>query len=166
MFHRIRSLFQRDQPQPPDLPDIVLRPIGYVRSRVKEPMPDGWEGVVSRIILRPEYEPMLLGLDGYSHIIVLSWPHLVPAEVRGSRPQFRPRDDPAYPLMGVLAMRSQTRPNPVLVSTVRLLELKGTTLKVKGLDAVDGTPVIDIKPYLPFHDAVTDARVPNWVAQK
>jgi tRNA (Thr-GGU) A37 N-methylase len=76
-----------------------------------------------------------------------------------------PRDDESYPLMGVLATRSQIRPNPLLLTPVRLLGIKGTTLKVRGLDAIDGTPVLDIKPYLPFADAVPEAQVPEWVAK-
>ncbi len=165
MLDRIRRAFKRRPEAFPVLPHITLRPIGYVRNRVKKQMVDGWIDVESRIIVRPEYVPMLLGLDGYSHILVVFWPHLVPDEVRGSKPQLHPRDDPRYPLMGVLATRSQVRPNPVLVTTVSLAGLKGNVLKVKGLDAIDGTPVLDIKPYLPFHDAVLDATVPDWVAE-
>jgi tRNA-Thr(GGU) m(6)t(6)A37 methyltransferase TsaA len=130
---------------------------------MKTPAPDGWATVESRIVLRPECEPMLLNLVDYSHVIVVFWPHQVPAEVRGSKPQLHPRDDPQNPLMGVLATRSQIRPNPLLVTPVKLLEVKGATLKVVGLDAIDGTPVLDIKPYLPHYDSVAGARVPKWV---
>jgi tRNA-Thr(GGU) m(6)t(6)A37 methyltransferase TsaA len=108
---------------------------------------------------------MLLNLDSYSHVIVIFWPHRVPDEVRGSKPQLHPRDDEQYPLMGVLATRSQVRPNPVLTTPVALLGIEGATLRVRGLDAIDGTPVLDVKPYLPHHDAVPDARVPEWVSQ-
>jgi tRNA-Thr(GGU) m(6)t(6)A37 methyltransferase TsaA len=161
----VANPFKRDPEPFPDLPEVSLRPIGYVRNRVKAPSPDGWADVESRIVIKPEHEPMLLNLGDYSHIIVVFWPHEVPDDVRGSKPQLHPRDDEAYPLMGVLATRSQIRPNPVLVTPVRLLATKGNVLRVRGLDAIDGTPVLDIKPYLPFYDAVPDASVPGWVAE-
>ena len=140
-----------------------MTPIGYVRNRIKEPMADGWANVVSRVVLRPELAGMLLTLGDYSHVIVVFWPHLVPDDVRGSKPQLHPRDDDQYPLMGVLATRSQIRPNPVLTSPVELVSLSENVLKVRGLDAIDGTPVLDVKPYLPHHDAIGDARVPKWI---
>ena len=165
MLDRIRRAVNRAPEPYPDLPDVTLRPIGYVRNRIKETMADGWADVESRIVLRPEIEPMLLNIGDYSHITVVFWPHLVPDDVRGSKPQLHPRDDDKYPLMGVLATRSQIRPNPLLVSPVPLLEVKGNVLRVRGLDAVDGTPVLDIKPYLPHYDEIPDARVPGWVAE-
>ena len=163
MLNRFRGAFKRQPTPAPELADVTLRPIGYVRNRIKQPMPDGWADVDSEIVLRPELEPMLLNLRDYSHVIVIFWPHQVPADVRGSKPQLHPRDDEHNPLMGVLATRSQIRPNPLLVSPVKLLGVKGATLKVRGLDAIDGTPVLDVKPYLPHYDSVPDARVPGWV---
>jgi tRNA (adenine37-N6)-methyltransferase len=166
MFDRIRRAVKRTPPEEfPELGDVTLRPIGVVRNKVKEPMPDGWADVESRIIIRPELEPMLLNLGEYSHVIVVFWPHKVPDEVRGSKPQLHPRDDEKYPLMGILATRSQIRPNPVLTTPVRLLEVKGAILRVRGLDAIHGTPVLDVKPYLPHHDAIADAKVPGWVEE-
>jgi tRNA-Thr(GGU) m(6)t(6)A37 methyltransferase TsaA len=164
MLDRIRRLFSR-RPQLPPLSDITLRPIGAVRNRVKEPMPSGWAEVRSRIVLRPELEEALLGLDGYSHIYVLFWPHQIPEDVRGSKPRLYPLDDPANPLQGVLATRSQIRFNPILVSVVPLLKVEGNVLHVRGLDAVDGSPVMDVKPYVPYHDSVAEAKVPPWVEE-
>jgi len=163
MLDRLRRVFRREPEAFPDLPGVKLTPIGYVRNRVKEPMADGWANVESRVIIRPGLADMLLNLGDYSHVIIVFWPHRVPDEVRGSKPQLHPRDDEAHPMMGVLATRSQIRPNPLLVSPVPLLAVKGNVLKVRGLDAIDGTPVLDVKPYLPHHDAVADARVPKWV---
>ena len=165
MLNRIRRAVKRTPEEFPDLPNVSLRPIGVVRNKIKEPMPDGWANVESRILIRPELEPMLLNLAQYSHVIVLFWPHQVPDDVRGSKPRLHPRDDAKYPLMGVLSTRSQIRPNPVLTSPVPLLDVKGNVLHVRGLDAIDGTPVLDVKPYLPHYDSITDARVPDWVAE-
>lgn len=163
MLNRIRRAIKRDEEPFPELPPITISPIGYVRSKQKDTMPDGWDNIDADIVLRPELEPMLLNLGGYSHVIIVFWPHRVPDDVRGSKPQLHPRDDPQYPLMGVLATRSQVRPNPVLTSPVRLLSVKGNVLRVRGLDAIDGTPVLDVKPYLPHYDAIPDAGVPDWV---
>jgi len=156
----------RRPPEPfPELPEIQLRPIGVVRNSIKEPQPPGfdWDALVARIVIRPELEDGLLGLDTYSHLKVLFWPHLVPPEVIGSKHRLHPRDDPQNPLQGILATRSQIRFNPILVSAVPLLGVKGNELSVRGLDAVDGTPVLDIKPYFPHFDSIADAKVPAWV---
>lgn len=160
MMDRFRK--QKDEPYP-ELSPVTLRPIGYVRNKVKQPMTDGWEKIESRIIIDPRYEAMLLNLGEYSHVWVLFWPHEVPEEIRGSEPQMHPRHDEQYPLMGVLATRSQTRPNPVLMTPAKLVELKANVLRVRGLDAIDGTPVLDLKPYLPHFDAIADATTPPWV---
>ncbi len=165
MLDRLRRLFSR-APEPPPLADITLRPMGVVRNRIKEPMSHGWEEVTSRIVLRRELAEALLGLDGYSHIQVLFWPHQISEEVRGSKPQLHPRDDPANPLQGILATRSQIRFNPILVSVVPLLTVKANVLRVRGLDAVDGSPVLDVKPYIPHHDPITEVKVPQWVTER
>jgi tRNA-Thr(GGU) m(6)t(6)A37 methyltransferase TsaA len=163
MLDRFRRALNRSPEPAPELPDVTLHPIGYVRSRIKQTMPDGWADVDCEVVLRPELEPMLLNITDYSHVIVVFWPHQVPEDIRGSKPQLHPRDDDNNPLMGVLATRSQIRPNPILTSPVKLLSVKGATLKVRGLDAIDGTPVLDVKPYLPYYDAIVDARIPKWV---
>ena len=165
MLDRLRRLFSR-RPELPPLADVTLQPIGAVRNRVKGPMPSGWADVKSRLVLRPELAEALLGLDGYSHVYVLFWPHQIPEEVRGSKPRLHPLDDEANPLQGVLATRSQIRFNPILVSVVPLLKVEGNVLHVQGLDAVDGSPVLDVKPYIPYHDCVPEARVPQWVDKR
>jgi tRNA (adenine37-N6)-methyltransferase len=161
----VRRVLGRSPERFPDLPEITLLPIGVVRNSIKEPQPPGfdWQAVISRIMLRPELEDGLLGLDTYSHVKVMFWPHLVPPEVIGSKHRLHPRDDPQNPLQGILATRSQIRFNPILVTAVPLLSVKGNVLSVRGLDAVDGTPVLDIKPYFPHFDSIPDAKVPAWV---
>src|SRR3990170_8416862 len=166
MLDRLRRIFVRSPEPPPPLADVVLRPIGVVRNSIKEPMMGGWEAVKSRIVLRPELAAALLGLEGYSHIYVLFWPHQIPEDVRGSKPRLHPLDDPANPLQGVLATRSQIRFNPVLVSVVPLLKVRDNVLHVRGLDAVDRSPVLDVKPYIPHYDSVTEAKVPRWVEER
>ena len=163
----MRRKFSREPEEFPQLPDVTLRPIGVVRSPVKETGDwRDWSQVTSRIVIRPELADALLGLDSYSHILVLFWPHRVAEEARGSKHRLHPRDDPANPLQGVLATRSQIRFNPILVTAVPLLSMKGNVLRVRGLDAVDGTPVLDVKPYVPYFDAVVDARAPQWLSER
>lgn len=139
---------------------VSIRPIGVVRNAVTVPRPDGWEQVRSDIIVREELTEALDGIDGYSHIIVVFAFDKVPETEQ--RQRVHPRGNPRIPEQGVLATRSQLRPSPLGVSVVRLLRRRRNILRVEGLDAIDSTPVLDIKPYFPNHDAVADARVPQW----
>jgi tRNA-Thr(GGU) m(6)t(6)A37 methyltransferase TsaA len=142
---------------------VSIRPIGVVRNKVAAPRPDGWEAVVSDIIIRDELAPMLQGIDGYTHVIVVFAFDRVPESAQ--RETVRLRGDGAIPEQGVLATRSQLRPSPIGVSVARLLRRRNTILRVQGLDAIDGTPVLDIKPYFPNYDAVPDAGIPAWAKQ-
>ena len=140
---------------------ITLEPIAVVRNEIKEMGRHKWEKVVSLLIFRPDLEEALDGLEKFSHIIVVFWMHLSPVGecfTLKTHPQMR-QD---LPLVGVLATRSPVRPNPLGVTIVKLLERKGSLLKVVGLDALDGTPVVDIKPYLPG-DSVINIKAPHWV---
>lgn len=145
------------------LEPVRIRAIGVVRNNVSEPRPDGWERVRSDIAFREDLIEALDGIEGYSHVIVVFAYHLVPEEDRVTGP-LRPRDDerPAGG-GGVLATRSQLRPSGIGVSVVPLVRRRKNLLRVMGLDAVNGTPVLDIKPYLPPHDSVPEARMPDWV---
>lgn len=139
---------------------VMLRPIGVVRNGVRTPRPDGWASVRSNIVLRDELAGALDGIDGYSHIIVIFAFDRVPDSEQRMRVQLG--HDARVPEQGVLATRSQLRPNPVGMSVVPLLKRRGNILRVEGLDAVDGTPVLDVKPYFPNYDAVADAGIPAW----
>ena len=162
-FAWVRTLVRGRSPLVIPRDPVSLRPIGVVRNDVTEPQPDGWEQLRSDIILREELAPMLDGIEGYSHVIVVFAFDKVPEAER--RERVRPRGDPAFPEQGVLATRSQLRPNPVGVSVVRQLKRRKNILWVQGLDAISGTPVLDVKPYFPNYDAVPDAAVPDWARQ-
>lgn len=167
MLDRVRRALSRKPEEPfPDFPPITLRPIGVVRNGRTEPLPEGWAGVRSRVIIRPDLADALLGLDTWTHIQVLFYPHLIPPDVIGSKHRLHPRDDPENPLQGVLATRSQIRFNPILCTAVRLRAVKGNVLHVTGLDALDGTPVLDIKPYVQRFDCLSDAKMPPWVTRE
>lgn len=142
--------------------DIVLAPIGWVRNEVKQPRPHGWQAVESDIELLPEHATGLEAIDAFTHIIVLFWLHRIPPGERKAE-QLYPGPRLGLPLVGTFATREQRRPNPIGVAVVPLLSKHDATLHVRGLDAIDGTPVLDIKPYLPPFDAPPDARMPSWV---
>ncbi len=149
------------------LPTITLKAIGIVRSEVKERPPaerDWWVEAVSEVVIEPGLTEALDGLDDFSHIIVLYWMHQAAS---GEVPlKVHPMGRKEVPLKGIFATRTPNRPNRIGKATVRLLQRQGNILKVKGLDAIDGSPVIDIKPYIPGYDSVADAKVPQWITKR
>ena len=145
--------------------EIAVRPIGYVESGYVQPgdVPhthDGWTADVSRIRLLRRHARGLSGLKGYSHIVVLFWVHR-------ARQWKMPKHHHKPAWVKVFATRMPVRPNPIGMSVVELEDFSPETgeLVVKGLDALDGTPVLDIKPYIPNFDSYADARVPDWVTE-
>ncbi len=147
-----------------ELPEITLKAIGVVRSGIKQPPGAGysWERIISDIVVDSSLTEALDNLEEFSHIIVLYWMHQ--STVSGQLPtKVHPMAKQELPVVGLFATRSPHRPNPVGKATVRLLQRRDNILKVQGLDAIDGTPVIDIKPYIPGYDSVSNATVPSWV---
>jgi tRNA-Thr(GGU) m(6)t(6)A37 methyltransferase TsaA len=142
--------------------DMKIKTIGIVKNSVKEPKDDDLAKVVSEIIINKKYEQALDQVDGFSHIIVIYWMNRVtPAKMLKLKVHPKRRRD--LPLVGVFATRSPARPNPIGLTTVRVLEHSRNTLKVIGLDAIDGTPVLDIKPYIPGYDSPARAQTPAWM---
>jgi tRNA (adenine37-N6)-methyltransferase len=113
----------------------------------------------SEVVVDEKFAEGLDGIDGYSHVMILYWMD----KVKGYALTHRPQGNPEVPIVGIFACRCPARPNPIAVTTVKLLERKGNILKVQGLDVLDGTPVIDVKPYWPQYDKVLDEKVPAWV---
>ena len=139
---------------------MEFRPIGTVSNGIIEDRGRDWTQVVSEVRLSEQLSPALDGLEEFSHIIVLFHCHWAePAVSMKTHPQRRDE----LPLVGRFATRSPSRPNPIALTVVRLLERRGNVLRVQGLDALDGTPVLDIKPYIPYGDSVPDAAVPEWI---
>ena len=120
-----------------------------------------WSRQRSEIVLREGLEDRLLGLDDYSHIIVIAWLDRTPEEL-WERPRAYPAGDDRLPLQGALALRGGARPNPLAFTVCRLIGLEGGTVTVEGLDLIEGTPVLDLKPYIAFYDARPDATLPRW----
>ena len=142
---------------------ITLQPIGVVHSDFKEPTSARLDlkKIRASIEINPDLTKALEGLEGFSHIIVLYWLHR--AVFDKSNLKTYPMGNNNVPLQGLFAVRTPRRPNPIGKSTVRLLSRRGNILDVQGLDAIDGSLVLDIKPYIPGYDSASDATVPDWV---
>ncbi len=149
-----------------EVPQMSLKAIGFVRNGVEETprVEDWWAELVSEIVINNSLTESLDGLEGFSHIIVLFWMHKVRTE--GVPLKVRPMGRREAPPVGVFASRSPNRPNRIGKTTARLLRRRGNILQVKGLDALDGAPVLDIKPYIPGYDSVEDAEVPQWITRR
>jgi tRNA-Thr(GGU) m(6)t(6)A37 methyltransferase TsaA len=139
--------------------EIVLKPIGVVRTAaVGDEVKDKTK--ISRIVIRNELAEALEGVDGFSHLFVLFWLHKIPEEKRKTL-KVHPRGRRNLPLLGIFATRTMLRPNPVGLTLVELIKIEGNVLTIRGLDAFDGTPVLDIKPFDSWDTAKT-AKVPEW----
>jgi tRNA (adenine37-N6)-methyltransferase len=140
-----------------------MQPIGFVRSPRMEPIDDDWGAVVSRVALDHERfsADSLRGLEQFSHIEVV---YVFDRVDQGSfEPSARrPRNNPDWPAVGVFAQRNKRRPNRIGVSACELSEVDCTELTVRGLDAIDGTPVLDIKPYMVEFAPRAAVRQPRW----
>ena len=137
-----------------------MEPIGYVENDINSPIDSGWAKVESSIVLREDLAPALSGLSEFSHIVVIFWMHQ--AKSRNALVR-RPQNREDMPEVGVLAQRAKHRPNPIGITAVPLVKINGCSIVVRGLDAINGTPVLDIKPYYPDYDCRPEARVPEWV---
>ncbi len=148
-----------------ELPGMTLKPIGIVRKGIKRAAAKcDREKVVSDIIINTSLTEALDGLEESSHIIVLYWMHQA---MSGEVPlKVHPRGKQELPLLGLFATRTPNRPNRIGIATVSLLERQGNILRVEELDAIDGTPVIDIKPYIPGYDSVANTKVPLWITSR
>jgi len=130
------------------MPDIKISPIAVVHNTRVKPTDDNWGGFISEIWLDPALpEESLDGLETFSHAEIIFHFHLVGEEqvVMGAR---HPRENPDWPKAGIFAQRGRLRPNRLGLTVVRILRREGCSLFVEGLDAVDGIPVLDIKPVL------------------
>lgn len=143
--------------------DFTVRPIGFARTpfleKVEAPrqaVAEGGAGVEGRIEMLPEHEHALDDLDGFDRIWVLFWFH----EAKGFRSKvLPPRSDKKR---GLFATRSPHRPNPIGMSAVRLVRVEGLVVHVRDLDLIDGTPIVDLKPYVPYADSFPDAKT-GWL---
>jgi tRNA (adenine37-N6)-methyltransferase len=141
---------------------IELHPVAFVRSQRREVRDDFWGGVVSEIELAPDVPTESLdGLDEYSHVeIIFHFDRIDPADVTANTR--RARNNPAWPQVGIFALRAKSRPNRIGATIVRVVSREDRILRVSGLDAIDGTPVLDIKPVLAEFLPREPVRQPAW----
>jgi tRNA-Thr(GGU) m(6)t(6)A37 methyltransferase TsaA len=138
---------------------IVFQPIGFVHTSAEgNDVRD--KNLVSMIELRKDLAQALDGLAEFSHIFVLFYLDQVTGK-QNLPMKVHPRGRSDLPLVGIYATRTPLRPNPIGLTIVELLRIEGTTLTVRGLDAYDGTPILDVKPYDNW-DGKTSIRVPEW----
>jgi tRNA-Thr(GGU) m(6)t(6)A37 methyltransferase TsaA len=143
---------------------FTMTPIGHVRGGRAQVEDDAWGTVTARIEL-DGYEPdALLALDAFSHVEVLFlFDRVDPDTVcRGARHP-RGRDD--WPMVGIFAQRAKDRPNRIGSTVCEVVRVDGATVEVRGLDAVDGTPVLDLKPFMPGFAPRGEVRQPAWAEE-
>jgi tRNA-Thr(GGU) m(6)t(6)A37 methyltransferase TsaA len=141
---------------------IPLEPIGFVRNERTSPQDDDWSRVASTIELAPHLEAeSWLGLDSFSHAEVIFYFNQVNEQkiVSGAR---HPRNNPDWPLIGIFAQRGKNRPNRLGLTVVEIVRLEDRKLYVRNLDAIDGTPVLDIKPVMSEFLPQGEIRQPDW----
>ena len=132
---------------------ICLNPVGVVKKQGQR----AWLEVL------PEYAPALTGLQDFSHLWVFYWFHGNDNPEERRTLQVHPRRDPANPLTGVFACRAPVRPNLIGFTACRIIKVEGNVVEVADLDAQDGSPILDLKPYIPGGDAIPEAVTPGWL---
>jgi tRNA (Thr-GGU) A37 N-methylase len=149
-----------------DVASYDVTPIGRVHASRTDAIDDDWDMVASFIELDPEVvgAHAVLGLDEFSHVdVVYLFDQVDPEQVQtGAR---RPRNNPDWPMVGMLAQRAKMRPNRLGVTSCRLLGVDGLTVRVAGLDAIDGTPVIDLKPVMNEFLPRGEITQPTWATE-
>ena len=136
--------------------EFTVRPIGHVQKK--------GERIV--IILDKKYQEGLLGLEHWSHVQVIWWFDKNDTPEKRAILQVHPRGDQKNPLTGVFATRSPFRPNLIALSLCKIVSVKENVIEIEKIDAFEGTPVLDIKPYAPGQDSATEVRVPDWAKPK
>ena len=159
--------------------EMLLKPVGVVRNEIEQPSliaksgdlewrpKEGrreWRTRISELVIDSSLAGILEGIEDFSHLLVLYWAHRVPTEGR-SLIKAHPMGRKDLPLVGIFSTCSPARPNNICATVVRLLERKENVLKVEGLDALDGSPIIDIKPYIASYYSAEDAKVADWMEQ-
>lgn len=143
--------------------EILIKPIGSVSSPIQSVVDDVWGGVISRITLDgTRFTPeSLTGLDEFSHVeVIFQLDQVAESSVEhGTR---HPRGRTEWPRIGIFAQRAKARPNRLGVTVCRLLSVSGLAIEVEGLDAIQGTPVLDLKPYLEEFGPKGPVRQPAW----
>jgi tRNA-Thr(GGU) m(6)t(6)A37 methyltransferase TsaA len=161
----LRPMSARSQPSrtPVPAPEFTVRQIGIVKSEIKTPADDCWANLVSEIILdSDQFTPeSTRGLSDFSHLeVIFLFDRVSPEKVFTS--SRHPRDRADYPLVGIFAQRAKDRPNRIGVTTCKIERIDGLHIFIRELDAVDGSPVLDVKPYIAEFAPREPVRQPAW----
>lgn len=142
-----------------------VRPIAFVRSPRKDLSDDFWGAVEAEIVLEPAFsDEALFGLADFSHVeVIFLMDRVDPAKVEtGAR---HPRERKDWPLVGIFAQRGKARPNRIGLTRATIVAVEGRVLRVRGLDAIDGTPVLDVKPWMDEFAPIGATRQPEWARE-
>ncbi len=142
--------------------DFVVRSVARVLSSRREVLDDQWSSESSFIVFNDEVPlEALVGLSDFSHVEVVAFADQA-SDVPPAPWRRRPRGNPAWPEVGIFAQRNKDRPNRLLVSVARVISLTGRRLELDGLDLVDGTPILDVKPVFSWSGLRGERRVAPW----
>lgn len=133
--------------------EFKMRPIGHVKKTEDRTM----------IVLDKKYQPGLLGVDGYSHIYMIWWFDRNDTPEKRATLQVHPMGNRENPLTGVFGTRSPRRPNLIAMTLCKIVAVKDNMIEIEKTDAFDGTPILDIKPFIPGYDSAEDAKMPDWL---
>jgi tRNA-Thr(GGU) m(6)t(6)A37 methyltransferase TsaA len=141
---------------------------GEAAKRVFQVYPVGTvvkSGKETRLEIAEEYAKALVGLDGFSHVVVLYWFDRNDTPAKRRILQVHPRGNRRNPLTGVFACRAPVRPNLIALSVCRILSVEDRVVRIAGIDAFDQTPILDLKPYIPAIDSPKGAKLPGWLGK-
>lgn len=145
---------------------IRVIPIGTVRSPRTDRSDVDWGAVESTIVLDPAQftAEALLGLGDFTHLEIVYFMHGIPEDAITTSAR-HPRENSKWPRVGIFAQRGAKRPNRIGVSRCKIVSVAGTSIRVRGLDAIEGTPVLDIKPYMREFGPIGEVRQPEWATE-
>ncbi|HBO44979.1 MAG TPA: tRNA (N6-threonylcarbamoyladenosine(37)-N6)-methyltransferase TrmO [Planctomycetaceae bacterium] len=143
-------------PPPQSEKSFTVHPIGSVQNVEGRTM----------IVLDKKYEKGLLGLEHWSHVQVIWWFDRNDTPQKRAILQVHPRGNPNNPLTGVFACRAPVRPNLIALSLCKVVSVKDNVVEIDKIDAIEGTPVLDLKPYTPGNDRAMKVKVPDWTKTK
>jgi len=145
------------------LEEINYSPIGIVNNAIEEPQYIEYGDLISKVIIKEEFLSALNQLNEYSHLVIVYHMDQICLHKTLHVPQGKYDD---VPEVGIFACRCPWRPNPIAITTVKLMQINNNVITVKGLDAANNSPVLDVKPYYPPYDKISDhedIRVPDWI---
>jgi len=143
--------------------EILLKPIAFVKNSRKEKSDDNWSKIVSEIELTNNLPiESLDSIEAFSHLEIIYFIDKSDKTITGSE---HPRENPNWPKVGIFAQRKKDRPNHIGLTTVNLIKKEGQKLTVSNLDAIDGTPILDIKPVFEEYLPKGEIKQPNWTRE-